>query len=50
MANMGYIRFENTYKDLLDCYYNLEDTNLSESEKKYKEKLLLLCEKITNEQ
>lgn len=48
MANMSYCRFENTYKDLLDCSANLENLN-SESEKRYRAKLIELCEEIVYE-
>ena len=33
MANMSYCRFQNTYLDLLDCANNLNDKDLSDSEK-----------------
>lgn len=38
MANMGYVRFQNTLRDLKDCFYALEDMEsleeLSTSEKR----------------
>jgi len=49
MGNMSYCRFENTHHDLQDCYDALiEDPSgeLSESESKYKDKLIRLCEQI----
>jgi len=47
MANMGYCRFENTYRDLQDYYTAMADNNkLSETEEKYKVKLLKLCKDI----
>ncbi len=46
MANMSYCRFENTFKDLQDCYDNMDVDKLSESEIKYKEKLIELCSEI----
>lgn len=50
MANMGYCRFYNTYHDLEDCYEALcEGDELSSEEEKYKERLLELCARITNE-
>jgi hypothetical protein len=53
MPNMSYCRFENTYKDLLDCFRALRDldelTDLSDSEKRYAERLIKLCEEIFNE-
>lgn len=49
MANMSYCRFENTYNDLKDCYNNIEDRDLSESEEMYKDKLVDLCKRIAEE-
>ena len=49
MANMGYCRFENTYKDLRDCYEHMDETDLSETESKYREKILALCKEITEQ-
>lgn len=53
MPNMSYCRFENTYKDLIDCFRALRDldelTDLSDSEKSYAERLIKLCEEIFNE-
>ena len=48
MANMNYVRFENTLSDLQDCYDNWEDPK-SDSEKEYREELLKLAKKITQE-
>jgi len=49
MANMSYCRFQNTLKDLRDCYYNIEDTSLSGEEFLAREQLLELCKSITEE-
>lgn len=52
MANMSYCRFENTFKDLQDCYEAMKDkdfTDLSESEQKYRNYLVKLCDDIVNE-
>ena len=41
MANMSYCRFENTFKDLRDCYKALGENELSElsdSERKFAER------------
>ena len=48
MGNMGYCRFENTYHDLVDCWENFEDpqSERSESEQRYCDKLVKLCEEI----
>lgn len=52
MANMAYCRFENTYKDLIDCYEALQNSeieSLSESEKKYAIKLIKMCRDVSDE-
>jgi hypothetical protein len=46
MANMSYCRFQNTYLDLLDCANNLNDKDLSDSEKMAKKNLLELCKEM----
>ena len=48
MANMSYCRFENTYKDLLDCYNNINE-ELSDREHKYREMLVELCQSIVDD-
>ena len=49
MSNMGYCRFENTYKDLLDCSEHMEDEELSEREIKYRQKMIKLCQEIAED-
>lgn len=52
MANMSYCRFENTYNDLRDCYWaiqeagSIEDMDLSDSEKTHLFRLINLAQKI----
>lgn len=48
MANMSYCRFQNTYRDLMDCYYNINN-DLSESEHRYRERLIEVCKNILDE-
>ena len=48
MGNMGYVRFENTFQDLSDCFSHLED-ELSESEENYRMRLIKLCKTIVEE-
>jgi hypothetical protein len=48
MGNMPYCRFENTLKDLRDCYENMDDDDISESEKRAKSDMILLCRKISD--
>ena len=52
MSNMSYCRFENTSKDLQDCYDSLTDKgmdDLSESERKCCKELISLCADIVDE-
>jgi len=49
MSNMSYCRFENTYHDLKDCYKNIDDQALSETEERYRQKLIDLCKEITED-
>lgn len=52
MGNMSYCRFENTYKDLQDCYEALgswEEKELSKSEERYKKYLIKMCKDIADE-
>jgi len=44
---MSYCRFENTYRDLANCYTNMDD-DLSSSEFKYREKLIEMCKDIVS--
>lgn len=48
MPNMSYCRFENTYLDLMNCYYNMENSIYSDSEIHYKKKLIDLCARIAD--
>jgi hypothetical protein len=52
MGNMSYCRFENTYRDLQDCYDALSETDLddlSDTERKYAKRLIKLCDDIASE-
>ena len=49
MSNMSYVRFENTFRDLKDCWDNFDDNDLSERETSYRKKLVELCVKIAEE-
>ena len=46
---MSYCRFENTYRDLVDCLQNINDTDLSNRESEYREKLVDICREILEE-
>jgi hypothetical protein len=48
MPNMSYCRFENTYKDLLDCLNAMND-DLSERESGYRGRLVEVCQEIIDE-
>ena len=45
---MSYCRFENTYRDLQDCYDNMENVN-SDTEKRYRTHIIELCKDIIND-
>ena len=49
MANMGYCRFENTVRDLEDCYNHMDDDNLSDTEKNKRAQMIDLCKNISND-
>jgi hypothetical protein len=49
LGNLGYVRFENTYKDLMSCSDHLFDDGLSESEEKYRLLLVKLCKGIVED-
>jgi hypothetical protein len=44
--NMVYCRFQNTLKDLQDCYEHMDDNDLSEEEARAREQLIRLIEQI----
>jgi hypothetical protein len=48
MANMSYCKFENTYRDLYDCYNSIND-QLSDSEHKFRKRLVEMCQNIVDE-
>jgi hypothetical protein len=49
MTNMSYCRFQNTLKDLRDCWGNWDDEPESEEEKRAKEQLAKLCKLIAED-
>ena len=49
MPNMSYCRFTNTVADLRDCYDNMDDDDLSDAEKKARERLIKLCRQIADD-
>lgn len=49
MANMSYCRFENTFLDLKDCTEHMEDTDLSPTEERYRERMLRLIKTLAIE-
>jgi hypothetical protein len=44
-SNMGYVRFENTLRDLQDCYDHMDD-DLDGTEAEYRKELVDLCKDI----
>lgn len=49
MGNMAYCRFQNTLKDLRDCYENMEAEPTGEEEKRARKRLIKLCESIASD-
>lgn len=49
MGNMSYCRFQNTEKDLRDCYFNMNDSDLSKDEFDARATLIDLAKKIVDE-
>jgi len=49
MANMSYCRFENTLRDLRDCYRNMDSDDLSKSEFNARKQMIELCWDIYQE-
>ena len=49
MANMSYCRFQNTLPDLRDCYDNMDEDGLSESEERSRKAMLVLCKRIADD-
>lgn len=48
MPNMSYCRFQNTFRDLQDCFDSIDD-NLSEEEHEARKNLIELCQSIVRE-
>ncbi len=46
MANMAYCRFQNTVKDLQDCYDHIDDDLTSDAELRAHARLVTLCRQI----
>lgn len=46
-SNMSYCRFENTYRDLYDCYDHFSD-KLSGTEFRHRNDILELCKQIVD--
>ena len=45
----AHIRFENTMDDLMNCHEHMDDRDLSDSEKDYRDCLIELCKTIADE-
>ena len=48
MSNMSYCRFENTYFELVECFDHINDDDLDATEKRYRDKLVVVCRGIIN--
>jgi len=48
LANMSYVRFENTLADLTDCYKHMDD-EVSDREDESRKRLINLCKSISDE-
>lgn len=44
MSNMSYCRFQNTVKDLEDCWYNLDKPRDDDEDKAFKRMIKLCCD------
>lgn len=49
MSNMSYCRFENTLRDLKDCYEHMTDVNLDPEEIRARQAMVELCSEILSE-
>lgn len=49
MANMSYVRFENTLSDLRDCKEHFFDDDLSESKQKARRRMVKVIRDIVEE-
>lgn len=51
MANMSYVRFENTLADLRDCkdHFQDDEEDLSNSENRARKRLIKLCAVIASD-
>lgn len=49
MANMSYIRFQNTLADLRDCAAHITDDGLSTDEENARRRLIVTCQRIVDE-
>lgn len=49
MSNMSYCRFQNTLRDLKDCYEHFTDSGLSKDEAQARQDMAELCAQILSE-
>lgn len=47
--NLSYCRFQNTLRDLQDCEEHFDDDDLSEEEKRARDRMLKLCKRIVDD-
>lgn len=49
MSNMSYCRFENTYRDMIDCNEHLWDEGLSSDEDNNRKWFIELCREVAEQ-
>jgi hypothetical protein len=47
--NMSYCRFRNTFQDLRDCYYNMDESIGDPDEFRARKQMIELCKQIVEE-
>ena len=47
--NMSYCRFENTVRDMWDCQDHVWDSELSETEKHFRQAFIEICREVASE-
>lgn len=49
MSTMSYCRFQNTARDLQDCWEHMDETKLSADERRARRSLVRLCRNISED-
>jgi len=48
-GNMSYVRFENTYRDMMECMIHINDVTLSSTELQSRNDMIALCQNMIDE-